>query len=112
MEREGKRRDVEKERYCLPVCPLGFGQGWAPARGGHPGVLVYQAVRHVPPSAGFDGLSMMTEHIIRCNPFSGHLFVLCNDTSCLVMEADLPDILRGHYRSGTHPNAVLGSFST
>lgn len=26
----------------------------------------------------FDGLSMMTEHIIRENPFSGHLFVFCN----------------------------------
>lgn len=23
----------------------------------------------------FDGLSMMAEHIIRCNPFSGHLLV-------------------------------------
>jgi len=29
----------------------------------------------------FDGLSMMTEHIIRCNPFSGHLFVFCNRRS-------------------------------
>jgi hypothetical protein len=54
----------------------------------------------------------MTEHIIRCNPFSGHLFVFCNDAACLVMEADLPDMLRGRYRSGTHPNAPLGSFST
>lgn len=26
----------------------------------------------------FDGLSMMAEHIIRCNPFSGHLLVYCN----------------------------------
>jgi hypothetical protein len=26
----------------------------------------------------FDGLSMMAEHVIRCNPFSGHLLVLCN----------------------------------
>ncbi len=26
----------------------------------------------------FDGLSMMAEHIIRCNPFSGHLLVFCN----------------------------------
>jgi len=24
---------------------------------------------------------MMTEHIIRCNPFSGHLFVFCNRRS-------------------------------
>lgn len=29
----------------------------------------------------FDGLSMMTEHIIGCNPFSGHLFVFCNRRS-------------------------------
>ena len=29
----------------------------------------------------FDGLSMMAEHIIRCNPFSGHLFVFCNRRS-------------------------------
>ena len=26
----------------------------------------------------FDGLSMMAEHVIRCNPFSGHLLVFCN----------------------------------
>ena len=26
----------------------------------------------------FDGLSMMAEHIIRCNPFAGHLLVFCN----------------------------------
>src|SRR6266566_1164095 len=25
----------------------------------------------------FDGLSMMAEHLIRCNPFSGHLLVFC-----------------------------------
>ena len=29
----------------------------------------------------FDGLSMMAEHIIRCNPFSGHLLVFCNRRS-------------------------------
>ena len=29
----------------------------------------------------FDGLSMMAEHIIRCNPFSGHLLVFCNKRS-------------------------------
>ena len=29
----------------------------------------------------FDGLSMMAEHIIRCNPFSGHLLVFCNTRS-------------------------------
>ncbi len=27
----------------------------------------------------FDGLSMMAEHIIRCNPFLGHLLVFCKD---------------------------------
>ena len=26
----------------------------------------------------FDGLSMMAEHVIGCNPFSGHLLVFCN----------------------------------
>jgi transposase len=26
----------------------------------------------------FDGLSMMAEHVIRCNPFSGHLLVFRN----------------------------------
>lgn len=26
----------------------------------------------------FDGLSMMAEHVIRCNPFSGHLLAFCN----------------------------------
>ena len=29
----------------------------------------------------FDGLSMMAEHIIRCNPSSGHLLVFCNKRS-------------------------------
>ena len=29
----------------------------------------------------FDGLSMMAEHIIRCDPFSGHLLVFCNKRS-------------------------------
>ena len=28
-----------------------------------------------------DGLSMMAEHLIRCNPFSGHLLVFCNRRS-------------------------------
>jgi len=63
-------RDAE-----LSACPR------AVARGGHPGVFVYAAVRYVPPSAGFDELSMMAEHIIRCDPFSGHLFVFCNRRS-------------------------------
>jgi transposase len=29
----------------------------------------------------FDGLSMMAEHIVRCDPFSGHLLVFCNKRS-------------------------------
>jgi hypothetical protein len=29
----------------------------------------------------FDGLSMMAEHLIQCNPFSGHLLVFCNRRS-------------------------------
>ncbi len=29
----------------------------------------------------FDGLSMMAEHVIRCDPFSGHLLVFCNRRS-------------------------------
>jgi len=29
----------------------------------------------------FDGLSMMAEHLIPCNPFSGHLLVFCNRRS-------------------------------
>jgi transposase len=29
----------------------------------------------------FDGLAMMAEHIIGCNPFSGHLLVFCNRRS-------------------------------
>jgi transposase len=26
----------------------------------------------------FDGLSMMAEHVVGCNPLLGHLFVFCN----------------------------------
>ena len=29
----------------------------------------------------FDGLSMMAEHVIGCDPFSGHLLVFCNRRS-------------------------------
>src|SRR5947207_10644517 len=42
---------------------------------GNQGVYVYGGLRH------FDGLSMMAEHVIRCNPFSGHLLVFCNRRS-------------------------------
>jgi DNA excision repair protein ERCC-4 len=31
------------------------------------------------------------------------------DASCVVVEADLRDILGGRYRSGAHPNSVLGT---
>jgi len=30
------------------------------------------------------------------------------EASCIVVETDLHDILRGHYLSGAHPNAILG----
>ena len=26
----------------------------------------------------FDGLSLLAEHVVQCNPLSGHLFVYCN----------------------------------
>jgi IS66 Orf2 like protein len=35
----------------------------------------------------FDGLSMMAEHLIPCNPFSGHLLVFCNRRSDRVSRA-------------------------
>jgi len=31
------------------------------------------------------------------------------DAACVVVEADLHDILAGRYRSGAHPNAILGT---
>jgi len=31
------------------------------------------------------------------------------DAACVVVEADLRDIIGGRYRSGAHPNAVLGA---
>jgi len=31
------------------------------------------------------------------------------ESACIVVEADLSDILGGRYRSGAHPNAVLGT---
>ena len=31
------------------------------------------------------------------------------EAACIVVEADLSDILGGRYRSGAHPNAVLGT---
>jgi len=36
---------------------------------------VHGAVRH---AAFLRRLSMMAEHVIHCNPFSGHLLVFCN----------------------------------
>ena len=56
----------------------------------------------------FDGLSMMAEHVIHCNPFSGHLLVFCNRRS------DRLKILywdRDGGRSGTRGwKRVLSSF--
>ncbi len=31
------------------------------------------------------------------------------DSACVVVEADLHDILAGRYRSGAHPNSILGT---
>lgn len=31
------------------------------------------------------------------------------EAACVVVESDLRDVLTGHYRSGAHPNAVLGT---
>jgi len=67
MEGEAKKRDVEKERYRLPA-----------AKSCGAGAFVHPGVQHVPPSAGFDGLPMMAERIIRCNRFSGHVCVFRN----------------------------------
>jgi transposase len=41
-------------------------------------ILVFLCTRPCDMRRWFDGLSMMAEHIIRYNPFSGHLFVFCN----------------------------------
>ena len=42
--------------------------------------------------------------------FSRELLLLSTyDRACVVVEADLRDILGGRYRSGAHPNAVLGA---
>ena len=42
--------------------------------------------------------------------FTSELRRLCEyDAACVVVEADLRDILGGRYRSGAHPNAVLGA---
>jgi len=31
------------------------------------------------------------------------------EAACVVVEANLADVLAGHYRTGAHPNAVLGA---
>jgi len=42
--------------------------------------------------------------------FKRELQRLCGyEFACIVVEADLSDILGGRYRSGAHPNAVLGA---
>ena len=41
-------------------------------------IKVYLCTRPCDMRRSFDGLSMMVEHIVRCNPHSGHLFVFCN----------------------------------
>jgi ERCC4-type nuclease len=48
-----------------------------------------------------------------CKRFTRELRRLSEyDATCIVVEADLRDVLGGSYRSGAHPNSVLGSFST
>ncbi|MEK7405971.1 MAG: IS66 family insertion sequence element accessory protein TnpB, partial [Acidobacteriota bacterium] len=46
----------------------------------------------------FDGLSMMAEHIIGCNPFSGHLLVFSNRRRCALQDRKTCPL------SGSHNN--------
>jgi len=41
-------------------------------------IQVFLCMRPCDMRRSFDGLSMMAEHIIGCNPLSVHLFVFCN----------------------------------
>ena len=58
-------RDVEKERHWQKVIR-------------EAAIKVYLCTVPCDMRRSFDGLSMMAEHIVRCNPLSGHLFVFCN----------------------------------
>jgi len=42
------------------------------------GIRVFLCTQPCDMRPSFDGPSMMAEHVIRRNPFSGHLFVFCN----------------------------------
>src|SRR5512138_3703094 len=54
-----------------------------------------------------DFVSTVIRHRSR---FSKELRILSKyDAACVVVEANLRDILIGGYRSGAHPNAVLGT---
>ena len=44
-------------------------------------IKVFLCTAHCDMRRSFDGLSMMTEHIVRESPLSGHLFVFCNKRS-------------------------------
>ncbi len=44
-------------------------------------IRVYLCTRPCDMRRSFDGLSMMDEHVVRCDPFSGHLLVFCNRRS-------------------------------
>jgi hypothetical protein len=44
-------------------------------------IKVYQCTFACDMRRSFDGLSIMAQHIIRCNPFSGRLLVFCNQRS-------------------------------
>ena len=43
-----------------------------------PAVRVFVCLQPTDMRRSFDGLAMLTEQVIRQNPFSGHLFVFCN----------------------------------
>ena len=62
------------KRRCAPSWRLWSCRD-AEFSGGDQGVSVHGAVRH---AASFDGLSMMAEHVIGCNPYAGHLLVFSN----------------------------------
>ena len=52
----------------------------------------------------FDGLSMMAEHIIGCNPFSGHLLVFSNRRRCALQDRKTCPLSGSHNnRSHTSP---------
>jgi hypothetical protein len=57
-----------------------------------------------------DGLSMMAEHIVRCNPFSGHLLVFCNGSPQEFVRSGIlrgfPGLLKGDIFGIGHGHAL------